>query len=200
MSPFGPPSCTDRSFVCAWALEGSWQLAQDCLPDAERLWSLKINSPSAATWLSELPSAGAVRAVGAPEPPPQAMRAKAVASASNLPAGRHRKGNIFFIVFWNVAALFAAGLVNFLNENDCNLRFMLRASLSAIYLVRKQHMASEKGFPVLPGTVLQRKYSLISAARHRLSVVQRQVAQAVANPATPANTCIYLMRHLQCVH
>jgi hypothetical protein len=42
---FGPPNCTDRSLLCACANFGSWQVAQDIAPDADKLASLKSFSP-----------------------------------------------------------------------------------------------------------------------------------------------------------
>ena len=45
-SRLAPPSCTGRALLCACACPGSWQVAHAIAPDAERLGSAKIFSPS----------------------------------------------------------------------------------------------------------------------------------------------------------
>jgi hypothetical protein len=49
----GPPSGTARPSLPACACAGSWQVAQDCRPEADRLGSKNIFLPSAAAGESE---------------------------------------------------------------------------------------------------------------------------------------------------
>ncbi len=50
---FGPPGCTARASGGPKALAGSWQLAHDCLPDAEYAGSMKMRRPRSLASISE---------------------------------------------------------------------------------------------------------------------------------------------------
>jgi len=68
-----PAGTTTSGLPVACACAGSWQVAHDICPDADRLASLKIFSPSAAAGLS---AEGACASLS-PPPPPQAESASA---------------------------------------------------------------------------------------------------------------------------
>lgn len=103
----GPPSGTGEPWSGpagvgseAKAKAATWQVAQDCCPDTDRVLSLKIFSPSCAA----ADNAGGVGATPPPDPdeeplPPQAARARSPTATDRRTGTQKCRANLDFMLF-----------------------------------------------------------------------------------------------------